>query len=178
MHISKLGRNLIFGSMALGALFFGFALWFITEAMLSKNWPKVDAIVTNTKVESRLYNVSDRLRSRIEYIVVTEYLYDINGTEYSNTSVSLGEGSTLAGPFNEKSQAWDWIKASNYQSGDSIFAYVNPKNPERSILRAGINIGTIVPLILGLLLLSPGLLFKFWKPQASRQEFSQIHLQK
>ena len=94
------------------------------------------------------------------------------GTEYNNTQISLGEGNTLEGPFNSRSEAWDWIKASNYQSGHSISVHVHPDNPQRAIIRAGINIGTIVPLILGLLMLLPVLLFKV-KPRSEAKTHQQ-----
>ncbi|WP_395375150.1 DUF3592 domain-containing protein [Marinicella sp. W31] len=178
MQISKLGRRIIFGSMALGAFFVLFAAWFITEATLSKTWPVTDGIITNTPIKGVIYRPGDPIHRTLLYNVELEYTYQIDGTEYRNSQISLGEGDTLEGPFNTRSEAWDWIKASEYQSGNSILIYVHPKNPQRAIIRAGINIGTIVPLILGLLMLSPVLLFKLNKQKPDADAFNQIHQQK
>ena len=79
MHITILGRRIIFGSMALGAFFTLFGLWFITEAVLSKTWPSVDGIITDTPIKGVIYRPGDPIHRTLMYNVELEYVYEVGG---------------------------------------------------------------------------------------------------
>lgn len=135
--------------MAIGLFFFSFGIYFIYEAKASTSWDQVEGKITNTRVAMRSTRSGNSTNYRYQYDAVMSYSYQVDGVTYHNNRFSLGSGDTIKGGFNEKQEAREWLKNSEYKIGRPITVYVKPGNPEETVISSGLNWGTFVPLILG-----------------------------
>jgi hypothetical protein len=143
----------MYGFMVLGLLFLGFGCYFIIEATFSTNWDKIEGEIISTKIPIDFVNVNDPIHRYEIYSVEVTYEYEVAGEIFQNNQYSIGSGSTVKGRFNEKSEAIEWLKNSDFAIGKKVKVYVKPNKPSETILSSGINIGTIVPMLIGLLFL-------------------------
>ncbi|MEZ5496816.1 MAG: DUF3592 domain-containing protein [Gammaproteobacteria bacterium] len=146
--------------MALGLFLLSFGIYFIYEAVASTSWNQVEGKITNTRIAMRSTRSGNSTNYRHQYDVTMTYEYQVNGIKYQNSRFSLGSGSTIEGGFNEKQQARDWLKNSEYKIGKAITVYVKPGQPEETVISSGLNWGTFVPMILGSLMIGLVLLWK------------------
>ncbi len=153
------------GLMILGLLMIGFGVYFIAVAMASKSWDQVEGTIINTRIPATLSNTGSATQRHLVYRIEITYAYDVDGKTYENSRFSLGTGNTVEGGFNEKSEARKWLKTFDYSSGKKVTVFVKSGEPETTVISSGINIGTIMPILLGLLFFFLGfLLHKFIPP--------------
>ena len=151
--------------MSLGALFIGIGFWMLSTAYLSTSWPTVEGQVVERKVMTRIGQPGDALRRHLEYSVEIVYQYEVGQKSHQASRYSLGSGDTIVGGFNEKSEAREWLKNSPYQQDQTVTVYVDPKDPTNTVLSAGVNWTTFMPVILGLLLLLVGYFVRLIVPK-------------
>ncbi len=143
----------MYGFMGLGLLFFGFGCYFIFETLASTNWDQVEGEIISTRISTGFGNVNDPIHRYKIYSVEVTYEYEVAGKLFQNNKYSMGSGSTVKGRFNEKSEARKWLKNSDFSTGKKVKVYVKPNRPSETVLSTGINIGTIGPILMGLLFL-------------------------
>jgi hypothetical protein len=120
--------------IGLGLILAGVNIWMQSEML--RNWVEVPGKVSaagrvtqqSTVVEGGGVMVDD---GRSEFDAQVRYTYVYKGQEYSSASVSLLKAT--ANSLNEADQA-----AKKYPLGTVVHVYVNPYNPEESILENGI----------------------------------------
>lgn len=142
--------------IGLGVLFLGIGLWLLSTAYASTLWPTVEGQVIETKVVGRISQGGSTLQRHIEYSIEVTYQYEINHVSHQAKRYSLGTGDTVAGGFNEKSEARAWLKNSAFNNNPAVTVYVDPNDPNNTVLSAGIKWSTFMPVVLGLLLLILG----------------------
>jgi len=152
------------GLMLFGVLLLCFGIYFIFTALASTSWDQVQGKIISTKIPASLSTTGSATQRRLVYRVEATYRYDFNGQSYTNNYFSMGSGFTVEGGFNKKAEAREWLKNSDYSVGKTVTVYVNPDDPEKTVLSSGINIGTIVPVILGLLFFVLGYFLNKFKP--------------
>ncbi len=150
------------GFLALGVIFIAIGIYLLVLAITNSDWDQIQGKIIKTNISSdvTLSNYTGR-NHQIQYAVNLTYAYSINGASYQNTRVSIGSGDTLKGGFQEKSNAREWLSNSSYTIGNEVTVFVNPDSPKDTVLETGINIGTIIPIILGLFFIGFALLIRF-----------------
>ncbi|MFK8012063.1 MAG: DUF3592 domain-containing protein [Marinicellaceae bacterium] len=161
--------NVAKGLMLFGALLLCFGIYFIASALSSKSWDQVQGKIISTKTPASLSTTGSATQRHLVYRVEATYQYDYNDKNYTNNYFSKGSGFSVEGGFNKASEARDWLKNSDYATGKTVTVFVNPDNPEETVLSSGINIGTIMPIILGLLFFSLGFFLKRFDPALTKQ---------
>lgn len=151
--------------MALGALFLGIGIWMLATAYMSTSWPVVEGQVVESKVVTRIGQAGSTTQRHLEYSVEVVYQYEVDQNTHQASRYSLGDGNTVVGGYNDKSEARAWLKNSPFQQGHAVTVYVNPNDPNDTVLSAGINWGTFIPVILGILLLVLGYFVRLIVPQ-------------
>ena len=158
------------GLMIFGILLIGLGGYFITVALASKSWDQVEGKIINTRIPASLSNSGSTTQRHLVYRVEVTYKYEFDGKNFKNSRFSTGTGNTVEGGFNEKSKAREWLKNSDYSIGKKVTVYVNPKDPEMTVLSSGINIGTIMPIILGLLFFGLGYALNKFIPKIPKSQ--------
>ena len=151
--------------MCLGGLFLAVGVWLLSSAYMSTTWPTVEGQVIESKVVGRIGQAGNALQRHIEYSIEVTYQYEVNHVSYEAKRYSLGSGDTVTGGFNEKSEARAWLKNSAFSNNPAVTVYVNPNDPNDTVLSAGINWATFIPMIIGLLLLVMGYFVRLIVPQ-------------
>lgn len=144
--------------VGLGVLMTGFGCWFMVEAQLTRTWDQVEGTIVTTHVKRRLVNRQSTARS-FEYYIELRYRYRYQDQVLTGERFSLGSGSTVKSGFGDRQKAVAWLAESDYRQGSPVTVFVKPGEADNTVLSAGLNIGTVVPLILGLLFMSFALLF-------------------
>ncbi len=134
--------------MSLAALFLLIGMWLLSTAYLSSQWPVAEGRITATKVAARISQAGDTLRRHLVYHVEVTYNYQVAGKRYENSRYSLGSGDTVQGGFNDRATARAWLRESPWQLNRQVPVYVDPGDPENTVLSAGINWATWVPVIM------------------------------
>lgn len=132
--------------LLLGAALMIFGVSFLRDANASRSWPVAAGQVRNVNVTwSR--SASDDVGERSYYFEVT-YGYEVDGRSYTGKRFSLGDGNNAAGrTYRDESDA---IAASEaYRRGAAVDVYVDPTDPENTVLKPGASFATYVPLGLG-----------------------------
>jgi chitodextrinase len=158
------------GLMLFGVLLLGFGIYFVTTALASTSWDQVQGKIISTRIPAGLSNTGSSTQRHLVYRVEATYQYEVNGKTYENNYFSLGSGFTVEGGFNNKADAREWLKNSEYSTGKQVTVYVKPDEPETTVLSAGINIGTIVPIIMGLVFLALGYFLNKYIPPGTKLE--------
>ena len=146
------------GLMVLGLFFIALSGYFVVIAISSLSWDQVQGKIINTRTPTSIINAGSPTQRSIVYRVEVTYKYEVNGKPYKNSRFSTGTGDTIKRNFSTKTKARDWIKNSDYSTGKKVTVYVNPDDPENTVLSAGINIGTIAPFFIGFLFFITGYL--------------------
>ena len=141
----------VFSIIAFALISFG--IYFIFNAESSSNWVKTSAKVTSNQVVSTYNQRGGVSKSRL-YAVKIQYQYTFNEKIYNNNMISFGNGVTLKSNFKTRDIALQWLNDSEFTRNKSIEVYVNPENPNKSVVYNGLNFITYVPLIIGILFLS------------------------
>lgn len=158
------------GLMLLGILLIGLGGYFIAVALASKSWDQIEGEIMNTRIPASLSNAGSTAQRHLEYRIEVTYKYDVDGRPYTNSRFSMGTGNTVEGGFNEKTKARDWLQNSDFSTGKKVIVYVKPDDPETSILSTGINIGTIAPILIGLLFFITGYVLNSKMPTLVKHE--------
>ncbi len=145
----------------MGGLLIGVGVWLLATAYASTSWPVVKGRLVDAKVAARISQTGDALRRHLEYYIKVEYEYMFDRQVYRSSRYSLGTGETIEDGFYDKSEARAWLKQSPYQLNSQVDVHVDPKDPENTVLSAGIRFSTWIPIILGLVFIGLGLLIKW-----------------
>jgi len=138
----------VFSAIAFALISFG--IYFIASAESSSNWVKSSAKVVSYNIVSTYNQRGGVTKSRL-YAVKIRYQYTYNEKTYSNNMISFGKGVTLKNNFKTRDIALQWLNNSEFARNKSIDVFVNPENPNKSVVYNGLNFITYVPLIIGML---------------------------
>lgn len=165
-------KKIAWGFSLIGLVLMTVGVWLLFSAYASTSWPTVDGTIAESNVIGRVSGGTASMRRRVEYIVEAKYYYLFDQKFYYSTRYSLGTGNTIADGFSNKSEARTWLQQSPYQKGAKVTVYVDPDNPESTVLSSGIRWSTFGPLILGVIMFGFGGLC-FWlskKVSQNRQQ--------
>ena len=118
------------------------------------------AISKNT----HLQKVNNHMHARSDYSVTAKYQYTFKGKDYMGSRYSIADGDAIAGPFQKRLEASQWLSNSKYQPGAQITVYFDPDNPSESVIDNKIPWSAFVPfgvaLLFGFLAMLVGMLEK------------------
>lgn len=148
------------GLLVLGGLLFAVGVLLLAMAWQSKFWPVVEGRIEKNYVVSDVVRVGHSVTQGRVYNIEMLYAYVVDGITYRAKRYSIGSGNTAEGPFTKRAEAQAWLKQSPFQVNQAIKVYVDPKNPENTVIRTGIVWSTWVPIILSLLFIVTALLYQ------------------
>lgn len=121
-----------YAGLVLGSVLVGFGIINLSGSIASASWVPVDAVVTRATADT---GSSPSV----------EYRYTRQGQPYTGNRIRFG--------FTTSPSAVRKLVA-RYTVGDSVTAYVDPRNPERSVLQHNGLLMPVAQLVVGFLLLS------------------------
>ena len=136
--------------LIVGVLLGGFLLWQLIKGMKAKNWPTAQGRVIDSRVSTSVSYDDDGDRSTT-YGAEISYSYDIDGYEYSGHRRSFSDFSSSNRRRAEKIVA-------RYAPGTNMPVYYRPDDPEESVLEPGINLVSVLFLLLPAIFLVIGVL--------------------
>jgi hypothetical protein len=125
---------------------------FVLKAQATKNWPTTAATITQVNLTETTSSTSTTTSKQKKVDISVLYRYQVNSKQYQSDKYSYGEGKTVKSRLKNKLAAQQWLEKSPYQTGNEISIYYNPNSPQQAVIRAGTNIWTFVPFIIGLLI--------------------------
>lgn len=140
-----------------GAALTTFGVVFLKAAQVSRGWPSVPGVVNDIEA-SRYHSGSTGSTSTRTYVYQISYQYAVEGQPYTGDRYSLGEGSTASRQYDTAGAARQAGTAA-HPPGSPITVYYDPQVPSSAVLKPGANVGSYVPLILGLLCFPAGAMF-------------------
>jgi hypothetical protein len=154
MTANKLTLRRIFGGIGAACSLLGLSLgWQLTtdllEAYGSKSWPQVSGVL---QVADIRYIQRGSGPTSSYWHVDVQYDYEVGGIQRHNAQITPGGAQSYSNLATYKSQ---------FQAGDSIAVYYNPKDPTQSVLLPGINNAHWVGLAAPTLFLAFGGLFGY-----------------
>ena len=126
--------------LIVGVLLGGFLLWQLIKGMKAKNWPTAQGRVIDSRVSTSVSYDDDGDRSTT-YGAEISYSYDIDGYEYRGNRRSFADYSSSNRRRAEKIIA-------RFAPGVDVPVYYNPEDPEKSVLEPGINVVSVLFLLL------------------------------
>lgn len=144
-----------------------FAPFFLWSAFSSSQWDRTTGTVESVRASLNDSNPVNTASGQIgggtrftpieerPHAAVVRYSYSVNGESLSGDRYSLGGGSTAL-EANNRAEALAKGKEA-YPPGSEITVYYDPERPSSAVLAPGLNWGSFVPLILGLLFGPPSL---------------------
>lgn len=126
--------------LIVGVLLGGFLLWQLIKGMRAKNWPTVQGKVVNSRVTTSVSRDSDGDLSTT-YGAEIDYRYEVDGYEYSGDRRSFADYSSSNKRRAEKIVA-------RFASGADVPVYYSPDDPQKSVLEPGINLVSVLFLLL------------------------------
>ncbi|MEZ4700307.1 MAG: DUF3592 domain-containing protein [Rhodothermales bacterium] len=142
----------------LGAALLLFGVYFVRTANESASWPRAEGRVDNLLVR---WSISQSERGRVnphkDYYYVVKYSYEVEGTSYTGTRYSLGNGDHAEGKDFDTEEEARAAGQQRFPVRSAVPVAYDPEDPTMAVLRAGASGATYVPLILGVLFLAVGL---------------------
>ena len=126
--------------LIVGVVLGGFLLWQLIKGMKAKNWPTAQGRVVDSRV-STSYSYDDDGDRSTTYGAEISYRYDIDGSEYSGHRRTFSDFSSSNRRRAEKIVA-------QYMPGTDVPVYYRPDDPEESVLEPGINVVSVLFLLL------------------------------
>jgi len=129
-------------------------LW---KAFASTRWPSAEGRVISSSVE--MVEEVHRLRrgSRIEapaYRAAVTYSYRVGDALYTGDRVSFGDySSSIPGHARNICE--------RYPPGKTIEVYYDPEDPRVSVIEPGVSVGAVMPLLIGLVFVTVGVIGLF-----------------
>lgn len=128
---------LIYLAMLLGFLYFVFIS--IPKTFRTKSWPKAVGKVLSSKLhESKRKTKSGG--SITVYSADIEYMYNVNGEEYSSKKIKWVD-------HNSNNKTHHQKKVDAYAKGQAVEVFYNPKKPSVGLLEPGFGTGNFIALI-------------------------------
>lgn len=123
------------------------------EAFEARNWPSLDAIITESDARWVEHQRSVR-RSMWSYQLRLRYVYTIAGRRYIGTRASFSAWGPAESfnPFNSSI-------ASKFPAGARVQAHYDPLNPSHSVLEKAPRLSVWIALVLGLLFAKVGITY-------------------
>lgn len=112
-------KAVMIGLMIFGLYLLGFRCYFVFETLASTNWDQVEGRIINTKTPASISMAGSTTQRHVVYRIEATYEYQVNGSTYENSYFSLGNGGTVKGGFNTRSEAREWLANSDYRAGES-----------------------------------------------------------
>ena len=136
--------------LVIGVLLGGFLLWQLIKGMKAKNWPTAPGKVVNSRVTRSVSQDSDGDRSTT-YGAEINYRYEVDGYEYSGDRRSFADYSSSNRRRAEKIVL-------RFAPGTDVDVYYRPDDPEKSVLEPGINLVSVLFLLLPVIFVVIGVL--------------------
>lgn len=110
------------------------AVWDLVDGLRSVEWPSVDGrtVGHGASLGASKYKVDDAL--------VIAYAYTVGGIEYQGMRFDYAGRNSLS-----RSHAL----LQKYKVGRRVRVYYDPKRPDRAVLEPGVSTWTVVPVLLG-----------------------------
>ena len=156
-------KKITIGLWVLTAIFVVIGLFLVQEAISALTWQQTTATIIDSKVarQTHINTLNNSIRTRYDYIVTAKYQYTFNNKQYTSSRYAIGPGDKIAGPYNEKSEAREWLKNSKYKIGNKINIYLNPNNPSESVISNKLHWSLLfVPFIMAILFMILALIIK------------------
>jgi uncharacterized protein DUF3592 len=125
----------------------------LRESFVARNWPSANAVVAESDAEWVEHHRSVRM-SMWTYELHLRYLYTINGRVYVGSRFSFSGW----GP-NERFNPFSAKIARDLPVGSSTFAYYDPSDYSRSVLRPAARFPAWIMFVLGMVLARAGFVF-------------------
>ena len=134
---------LIYLAMLLGFIYFAFIS--IPKTLKTKSWPKTAGKVVSSKLHETK-KLTKNGGSIVVYSADIEYIYNVNGKEYSSKKIKWVD-------HNSNNKAHHQKKVDSYTKGQVVEVFYNPEKPSVGLLEPGFSAGNFIALtffILGL----------------------------
>lgn len=158
---NKTLRHFGVGLLAVAALLVIFGIYFIVVANETLSWSSVQGSVVDAEIDTDVTlrtGSSAASHSYVQYFVTVRYTYQVDGTDYVSSRYSFGQGNTASDSYSDRADA-ETEAASRFPKGGAVTVYYDPNDPSEAVLKAGLNRGTLAPLLMGLALGAAGGLF-------------------
>lgn len=130
-HPQRAGMVVALCTMALFALWFGFALY--RQAVQARGWPLVKGRITRSELDTFQGRLSDDdTRTRTLYRPLIAYSYAFKGVTYSGNQETLGTKVTSS------SDSYARKLIAKYPLGAAVNVRVNPQNPSEAVLKPAV----------------------------------------
>ncbi|MFX1574264.1 MAG: DUF3592 domain-containing protein [Promethearchaeota archaeon] len=102
---------------------------YLVKVLKSKNWPFVEGVIEKVMVYGKLTTDSET------YNVDVTYTYDVQGQKYTNHQIKLD---FVRGARTFVPKIFAMMKAEQYEEGNKVKVFFDPRNPNQSILEKGL----------------------------------------
>jgi len=151
------------GLFILGLLLLAFGIYFLILGNQTLRWPSVTGELANVRVVRQLdtepgaSGAAKRLDTK--YVLQLDYRYEVEGSTFFSSRVSIGRGSTASREFNTREEAEEEAR-NTYKGIKELPVYYDPADPSEAVLKPGWNWGTFAPSLMGLFLTACGWYFR------------------
>jgi len=144
--MKKVGVALLFLVVGIGVGIFGWLQ--LGKARASLSWPTADGVIMQSDVrrERRWVKTGKHRREKITYKADVDYIYTVNGQEYSADRISYG------GTHSSSSRVTADQITSQYPRGKKVTVSYDPQDPGEAVLEPGVSIGVYGTLAAGVLI--------------------------
>lgn len=135
-----------------GGLLVVFGMYFLVQGAQSYGFEQAQGTIVSVLVkrDSSHGRASGSMQRR--YFAEVTYRYTVDGRSYTGKRYSLGQGNRYGDRYPTGEEARTAVM--DLTTGSAIAVYFDPWNPQQAVLRPGIDWGTAVPLVLGIVFLS------------------------
>ena len=167
-------KKITIGLWVMTAIFVVIGLLVVQEAISALTWQQTTATIIDSKVmrQSHINTINNHIHTgytRYDYIVTAKYQYTFNNKQYTSSRYAIGTGDTISGPYNEKSEAREWLKNSKYKIGNKINIYLNPNNPSESVISHKLHWSMFVPFFIAILFMILALILRICHSKIAEQ---------
>ena len=148
--------------ITVGIMFLMLGFYPFFKSIVSNPWPTTEGVITLSKSYPSSYF---RIFSGTPYHTTIEYEYTVDERLYHSNKVEFGIGASLflLGDFASR-------LLERYPAGKFVRVYVNPKNPQETVLERSPSMGTSVAWVfIGILASAVGLFANLFKPEEPQQ---------
>lgn len=129
----------------LGGALFGWAAWSCALGWLSRTWPTVEGTILSSTLTHGFS------RGGPHHDLSVSYSYQVEGTEYTGDTVDFAGATYTFASSGERHFAL-------YPVGARVRVHYNPTTPHRSVLEPGFPLNMLLPLLMGGVFLTGGIL--------------------
>jgi hypothetical protein len=123
-----------------------FGAWQIRRELVPRTWHQVSGLILSSKIDEKQSGYGE-----IVFTPVVEYEYRVNDKPYKSSRRRIRA-------FTSGQKADAEAVTARYRVGNIVTVYVDPRDPQKSVLEYGVSPLSWVPLALGLVFISLSLI--------------------